>query len=73
MGVFADAISGSRFVVVVCRDHESTYEYLKSRLGRVRGVEVTLDRRLEQDDTVTVDRRRPAGRFNAFGVMLARR
>jgi hypothetical protein len=73
MGVFADAIGGSRFVVVVRRDDESTYEYLKTRLGRVRGVEVMLDRRQDPDGTATVDRRRASARFNSFGVLLARR
>jgi hypothetical protein len=74
MGVFTDAIPGSRWLVVVRRGDDSTYEYLRSRLASVRGVEVTLDRRqtpVESD--VPTDRRGEPTYFNAFGVLLARR
>ena len=73
MGVFADAFFGSRFLVVVRRGNETTYEYLRTRLAGVRGVEITLDRRANGLPEVPTDRRREPPPFNAFGVLLVRR
>ena len=74
MGVFTDALTGSRWVVVVRRGDDRTFQYPKTRLAGVRGVEVTVDRRSAPDDeSARGDRRRGRARFNAFGVLLARR
>jgi hypothetical protein len=73
MNIFTDATGGSRWVVVVRRGDERTWEYLRSRLATVRDVEVTLDRRQTPEGDVASDRRRRPTHFNAFGVLLARR
>jgi hypothetical protein len=73
MNIFADVIVGSRWVVIVRRSDVATYEYLRSRIGAVRGVEVTLDRRKSREGGVVTDRRREPTSFNAFGVQLVRR
>ena len=73
MNIFANVAAGSHWVVVVRRGDEATYEYLRSRLGTVRDVEVTLDRRQTAEGGVAIDRRRERIYFNAFGVLVVRR
>lgn len=73
MNIFADVVVGSRWVVVVRRGDEGTYEYLRSRLATVRDVEVTLDRRQTREGGAASERRREPMYFNAFGVLLVRR
>lgn len=73
MNIFADVTVGPRWVVIVRRSDVATYEYLRTRLRTVRGVEVTLDRRQSREGGAMTDRRREPTSFNAFGVQLIRR
>jgi hypothetical protein len=64
-------------LIVVRKNAESTYRYLRDRLSGVRGIELTLDRRTPAS-TPTVpaaaDERRGRSRpFNVLGVLLVRR
>ena len=63
----------TRYLIVVRRSDESTFEYLKERLATVQDVEVTLDRRAADAPTRPDDRRLTSPRFNALGIMLVRR
>lgn len=67
------APSRTRYLIVVRRSDESTYHYLKARLGGVRDVEIALDRRTALSPPTSDDRRRAPAGFNAFGVLLVRR
>jgi hypothetical protein len=75
MVVFTDALvnTRSRFLIVVRRGDQATYEYLRKRLAGVYGVEIMLDRREHRPAAPSDDRRRAPTRFNAFGVLLVRR